>query len=179
MKKRILTFLAALLLLGTAASAQYNRLGFSAGLSYADGAPRQNTYGFEIMASSYIFHPTPFFIDFGLEGDMRHLRGSMDEDYRIGIPVNLVLDIVDFTQFSYLCVYGGVTGAYNYCRPYSLEAGPHDQEGRFLASGNLGATLYLYTFYLSAQYTRDLMDCKADGTRYHGFRFCLGLTLGH
>ena len=179
MKRRIITFLAALFLFSFAASAQYSRMGAFGGLSNANGAPRQNVYGFEFLESSFIFHPTPFFLDFGLEGDYRHFRGSHDDAYRIGIPVKLVLDVLDFTKYSSLCVHAGVTGSYSYTRPYSFEAGFHDEEGRFLVSGNYGATLYLYAIYFTAEYTRDLMPCRADGTKYHGWRLTLGLTLHH
>lgn len=179
MKRRIFTVLTALLLFAAAASAQYSRLGFTGGISRAESAPRQNTWGFELMESSYLFHPTPFFLDFGLEGDFRHLRGSQDEALRLGIPVKLVLDVVDITHYSSLCVHAGVTGAYNYTRPYSFDAGFHDQEGRFLVSGNYGATLYLYVLYVTAEFTRDLMPCRADGTKYHGWRLTFGMTLHH
>lgn len=179
MKRRILTILAALLLFGCAASAQYSRLGFVSGLSYSGDAPRQTSWGFELMESSYIFHPTPFFLDFGLEGDYRHIRGSQDNALRIGIPVKAVLDLVDITRYSYLCVHAGVTGTYCYTRPYSFEAGFHDEEGRFLVSGSYGATLYLYALYVTAEYTRDLMPCRADGTKFHGWRLTFGMTLHH
>ena len=179
MKRRIITILAALLLLSGTISAQYSRLGFTGGLSNAAGMPRQNAYGFELVESSFIFHPTPFFLDFGLEGDYRHIRGSHDEAFRIGIPVKAVLDVLDLTHYSSLCVHAGVTGAYSYTRPYSWEAGFHDEEGRFLVSGNYGATLYLYALYVTAEYTRDLMPCLADGTKYRGFRIAFGLTLHH
>ena len=179
MKRRIITILAALLVLSGTASAQYSRLGFTGGLSNAAGMPRQNTYGFELVESSFIFHPTPFFLDFGLEGDYRHIRGSQDNALRIGIPVKAVLDVLDITHYSSLCVHAGVTGAYSYTRPYSWEAGFHDEEGRFLVSGSYGATLYLYTFYITGEYTRDLMPCLRDGTKYHGWRLTFGLTLHH
>ena len=179
MKRRIITILAALLLLCGTASAQYSRLGFTGGISNAAGMPRQNTYGFELVESSFLFHPTPFFLDFGLEGDYRHIRGSQDNALRIGIPVKAVLDVLDITHYSSLCVHAGVTGAYSYTRPYSWEAGFHDEEGRFLVSGNYGATLYLYTFYITGEYTRDLMPCLRDGTKYHGWRLTFGMTLHH
>lgn len=179
MIRRIVTLLAALLLFAAGASAQYSRMGYICGLSYSPDAPRQNVHGFELMESSYIFHPSPFFLDFGLEGEYRHFRDSHDDALRLGIPVKAVLDVVDFTKYSCLTVHAGVTGSYCYTRPYSYEAGFHDQEGRFLVSGSYGATLYLFVLYVTGEYTRDLMPCRSDGTKYHGFRLTVGMTLHH
>lgn len=178
----LLSVAAALVFLVAAApdaSAQYNRGGFTIGRGTAEGAPNQNSYGFELMVSSYIFHPTPFFLDFGLEGDVRHISGSLDNAYRLGIPVNLVMDVLDITRLSHLCVYGGATGGLCLTRPYSIEAGPHDPENRFLVSANLGATLYLHRFFVSCEYRRDLMPCQANGPKYAGLRLSVGMTFKH
>ena len=53
MKRRIITILAALLLLSGTISAQYSRLGFTGGLSNAAGMPRQNAYGFGVRSGEH------------------------------------------------------------------------------------------------------------------------------